>query len=133
MDVHTLARHSLAAIRLVNGTAALLAPQLVAHRLGAYRTQPALAYVLRMFGVRTVVLGAELLVLEGEELRRALRVGTFIHATDALSAACAGREGTLPPRTARATTAVSTINAALTLLAQCHDGCPKAVRRRRPS
>ncbi|MFI1970578.1 hypothetical protein [Streptomyces cinnamoneus] len=129
MDGHTLARQSLAVIRLVNGVTALLAPRVMARRLGADATQPALVYALRMFGVRTVVLGAELLFLKDErELERALRVGTFIHASDAVSAACAGREGTLPRGMATAATAISTVNVALTLLAQRGSCCPPGPR-----
>ncbi|MEV8531435.1 hypothetical protein [Streptomyces sp. NPDC051211] len=119
MDAQTGARYTLAGIRLVNGVAALLAPQMMARRLGADPTRPALIYALRMFGVRTVVLGAELLLLkDADALRRALRVGTLIHASDALSAAQAGRAGTLPPGPAMAATAISTVNVALTLVAQ---------------
>ncbi|MCJ1676531.1 hypothetical protein MTF65_04040 [Streptomyces sp. APSN-46.1] len=103
----------------MNGVAALLAPQVVARRLGADETQPAFVYVLRMFGVRTVVIGAELLLLkDADRIAQALRVGTFIHASDALSAASAGRCGTLSPRAAAAATAISTVNVALTLVAQ---------------
>ncbi|MFG2287936.1 hypothetical protein ACGFOU_17975 [Streptomyces sp. NPDC048595] len=129
MDAQALARQSLAAIRLVNGLAALLAPQVVARRLGADATRPGLVYALRMFGVRTVVLGADLLLVKDQEqLHRKLRVGTLIHASDALAAASAGRNGTLPRRTATAATAISTVNVALTLLAQPWSGCPPAAR-----
>lgn len=50
-----------------------------------------------MFGVRTVVLGAELLFLKDpDELDRALRVGTLIHTSDALSAARAAARDARP-------------------------------------
>ncbi|KMS92496.1 MULTISPECIES: hypothetical protein [Streptomyces] len=119
MDVRTAARGSLAVIRLVNGAAALVTPQVMARRLGADPGQPALVYVLRMFGVRTVVIGARLLFpADADELDRELRTGTLIHASDALAAACAGREGLLPRRMAAAATAISTVNVALTLVAR---------------
>lgn len=119
MDAQTVARYSLAGIRLVNGVAALLAPRLVARRLGADPSRPALVYVLRMFGVRTVVIGIELLLpKDPEQLERSLRTGTFIHASDALSAACAGCEGLLSARAATAATAISTVNTALALVAR---------------
>ncbi|MEV8524398.1 MULTISPECIES: hypothetical protein [unclassified Streptomyces] len=119
MDARTAARYSLAGIRLVNGAAALLAPRVMARRLGADPEQPALIYVLRMFGVRTVVIGAQLLCpADADELVRALRTGTLIHASDALAAAGAGRAGLLPCRMAVATTVISTVNVALTLVAQ---------------
>ncbi|WP_245873277.1 hypothetical protein [Streptomyces phaeoluteigriseus] len=113
----------------MNGVAALLAPQLVARRLGAEPGRPALIYVLRMFGVRTVVLGVELLcVKDPVELDRALRVGTLIHTSDALSAAWVGQEGTLARRPAVAATAISTVNVALTFLAQRRSRCRPATR-----
>ncbi|MFF9646183.1 hypothetical protein [Kitasatospora aureofaciens] len=119
MDARTAARYSLAGIRLVNGAAALLTPRAMARRLGADPEQPALVYVLRMFGVRTVVIGAQLLCpADADGLDRALRTGTLIHASDALSAACAGREGLLPCRMAAVTTGISTVNVALTLVAR---------------
>ncbi|MEV5281384.1 hypothetical protein [Streptomyces sp. NPDC051994] len=119
MDTRTAARYSLAGIRLVNGAAALLAPRVMARRLGAVPEQPALIYVLRMFGVRTVVIGAQLLCpADADELVRALRTGTLIHASDALAAAGAGRAGLLPCRMAAAATVISTVNVALTLVAQ---------------
>ncbi|GGR47322.1 hypothetical protein ACH4U6_15310 [Streptomyces netropsis] len=127
MDGHAIARYGLAGIRLVNGVAALLAPQVVARRLGADPSRPAVIYVLRMFGVRTVVLGAELLLLrDPDELERALRVGTLIHTSDALSAAWAGQQGALARRPATAATAISTVNVALTFLAQRRNCCRPA-------
>ncbi|MGG8410377.1 hypothetical protein ACM614_29395 [Streptomyces sp. 12297] len=123
MDPRSLARYSLAGIRLVNGVAALAAPQVVARRLGADEHQPGLVHVLRMFGVRTVFIGAELLLLkDADRIARALRIGTLIHASDALSAAAAGRHGMLPPRAAMTTTAISTVNVVLSLLAQLPEG-----------
>ncbi|MCA6095775.1 hypothetical protein LE181_26885 [Streptomyces sp. SCA3-4] len=119
MNVRTAARYSLGGIRLVNGVAALLAPQVVARRLGADPGQPALVHVLRMFGVRTTIIGAELLLLKDvRALDRALRLAPVVHASDALSAACAWRSGTLPGRAGLTATAISTVNVALTLMAQ---------------
>ncbi|WP_438490141.1 hypothetical protein [Streptomyces sp. S186] len=119
MDARTAARFCLAGIRLVNGAAALLTPRVMARRLGADPEQPALVYVLRMFGVRTVAIGAQLLwPADANELDRMLRTGTLIHASDAVAAACAGRDGLLPCRMATAATAISTVNVALTLVAR---------------
>ncbi|MBW5482761.1 hypothetical protein [Streptomyces bambusae] len=126
MDPRSLARYSLAGIRLVNGVAALAVPQVVARRLGADENQPGLIHVLRMFGVRTVFIGAELLLLkDADRIAQALRIGTLIHASDALSAAAAGRQGLLPPRAAMTTTTISTVNVALSLLAQLPGGAPR--------
>ena len=54
-----LAWQALALIRLVNGGLALVAPRWLARRLGVDPTaQPAMLYALRMFGIRTVLIGA---------------------------------------------------------------------------
>ena len=54
------ARIALATIRLVNGTMALLTPGMMLRRLGADpRANGVAVYPLRMFGIRTVVLGVE--------------------------------------------------------------------------
>ncbi|MFE5581740.1 hypothetical protein [Kitasatospora sp. NPDC056531] len=118
--MHEIARYGLAGIRLVNGAMALLAPNTLAKRLGIETGRDSgVTYTLRLFGVRTVLLGAELfLVKDGAELNRALLRGTFIHTSDALAAARAGKNGDLPPRSAAIATAISSVNVALTFLAR---------------
>ncbi len=107
----------LGAIRFVNGAAALLAPAMTAKRLGVDPAgNPAPFYPLRMFGVRTVVVGAELLV-GGEELRRrSSRVGILIHGSDVVAAAIGGARGELPRRTAMILVGVSSVNTALAVI-----------------
>jgi hypothetical protein len=61
----------------------------VARRLGMENEQGVL-YVLRLFGVRTVILGAELLFLIDERLEWSVRMAPVIHATDTALAAGAG-------------------------------------------
>jgi len=57
------ARLALATIRLVNGTLALVAPNALLRRLGADPNVNKVAiYPMRMFGIRTVVLGVQLLI-----------------------------------------------------------------------
>ena len=64
MTSRSTARYTLAAIRLFNGGAALSTPEQLARRLGDDpQTDGAVIYVLRMFGIRTLVIGTELLVL----------------------------------------------------------------------
>jgi hypothetical protein len=114
-----IARYALAGIRLFNGTVALLAPNMLAQRLGVKpEASPAAAYALRMFGIRTIIIGVELLVLEGDDLDRAVRNGVLIHASDALSAATAGVTKQLPATPATTATAISTINFLLALAAR---------------
>jgi hypothetical protein len=73
-----------------------------------------------MFGIRTILLGADLL-LDGPEARaEALRVAPFIHASDLVSAVTAGVRGDLPRRGAVLATLISGVNVALALAAQPH-------------
>jgi hypothetical protein len=113
------ARVALACIRLANGTAALLAPEAFARRLGLDpETDRSALYALRLFGVRTVLIGAQLLGRDGESRERAVRVAPLVHAADTLAAAIAGAAGQLPARGARKAVAVSSVNTVLALLAR---------------
>jgi len=121
----------LGGIRLFNGAAALLAPGSVARRLGVDPdANPAPVYPLRMFGVRTVVLGAELLLpLKQDHRVRAMRVGIVIHASDTLAAGLGGIRGQLPRRTAALLTGVSALNTALAVLGSSAPRVEKRPRR----
>ena len=106
------ARIALATIRLVNGTMALLAPEMMLRRLGADPAVNGVAvYPLRMFGIRTVLLGAELLT-DGSTQQKG-QVGILIHATDAASAITAGLRRQLPARVAILAAGISLTNTAL--------------------
>jgi len=111
------ARILLAGIRLFNGTAALFAPTLLARRFGD-NPNSAIIYVLRLFGVRTIIIAIELLVPDEDFRARALRYAIPIHASDTLSAALAGIQGQLPSRTSIMLTAISGVNTALAIFAQ---------------
>jgi hypothetical protein len=115
LSVHDYARFALATIRLFNGALALFAPQILLRNLEAdpATSAPAL-YAFRMFGVRTIVIGAQLLLPDGEVRRQTLRAAPLIHASDVAAAQLAG----LPPRAARTTTAISAVNTVLAFLAQ---------------
>jgi hypothetical protein len=104
---------ALATIRLVNGGLALLAPRWLARRLGVRpELQPAIIYPLRMFGIRTILIGADLF-LEPRSRRRALRQGIIIHASDTATALIAGVFGQLPIRSALMSGTISTVNTVL--------------------
>jgi len=109
------ARIALATIRLVNGTLALLAPETMLRRLG---TDPAAnkvaIYPLRMFGIRTIVLGVQLLI--DDPSPETDRFGVLIHATDAATAITAGVRRQLPARAAIMTAGISLTNTALALV-----------------
>lgn len=112
------ARQKLAAIRLINGALALFAPRFLIRRLG---TDPdvdqSAIYPFRMFGIRTLIIGADLLVLTGEEQRRASKLAVLIHATDTASAATCLVKGYLPRKAGIVATAISGLNTVLAVIA----------------
>jgi hypothetical protein len=113
MSTARAARKTLALIRIANGALALAAPERLAARLGVDASeQPALLYVFRMFGVRTVVVGRDLL----RDDERAIRSAPLVHASDTLAAALAARTGILPPRAGRLITAISAFNTLLAVV-----------------
>lgn len=111
------ARILLAGIRLLNGAAALFAPKLLARQFGD-NPNHAVVYALRLFGVRTIIVGVELLAPDEELRASALRYAIPIHASDTLSAALAGIQGQLPSRVSIMLTAISGVNTALAIVAQ---------------
>lgn len=111
-------RRALAAIRLANGALGLLAPRLLLRRRGTDpRVDRSGVYPFRMFGIRTVLLAGDLVLLRGAELRRARRLAVVVHLSDTVSAATAWRRGDLPSRAGRTATAISAVNTALALAA----------------
>lgn len=122
-QVRDSARILLAGIRLFNGAAALFAPTLLARQFGTGATaNQAIIHVLRMFGVRTIVVGIQLLVPNEEIRATALRDAIPIHASDTLSAALVGIQGQVPGRVAIMLTAISGLNTILAVLAQPRKG-----------
>ena len=115
---HDYARITLAGIRLFNGVAALFVPATLARRLGVDpEANPAALYALRLFGVRTVLIGAQLLLRDGGLRAHSLRVAPAIHALDASAALVAGERGQLPRRAATTAAIISTINTVLAIVA----------------
>jgi hypothetical protein len=113
-----LARVLLACIRVFNGLAALLVPRQLAHRLGIdFEQNPAALYVLRMFGIRTVLIGLDLLAPRGARRTQAVKSAPLIHASDTLAAFLAGQSGHFPQPTARLIVAISAVNTALSVIA----------------
>ncbi|MGW8971267.1 GMC family oxidoreductase [Streptomyces platensis] len=93
--------YALAGVRLFNGVTGLLTPALLIRRLDPGRElSPAAVYAFRLFGIRTVLLGLDLLTNRGERLREDLREGVLIHGSDIATAAMLGIRGQVPPRTA---------------------------------
>lgn len=112
----TAALRTLAAIRLFNGTVALVAPGVIVRRTSSHPRTTEPYYALRMFGIRTVVLGADLLLLTGDGQARARDQAVLIHAVDTLSAVVGGLRGDQPVSIARMTIGISAVNTALAVV-----------------
>jgi hypothetical protein len=111
------ARILLACIRLINGLLALLVPGFLARQIGVdANSSPGTVYVFRMFGIRTVLIGAELLMQTGERRAEALRRAVVIHASDTLAAYLASRSGFFPKR-GRVIVWISAFNTLLAVIA----------------
>ena len=116
--LHRTARVALAGVRLFNGGAALVAPRMFAQRLGRESdADGAAVHALRMFGVRTVLIGLDLLSRDPAVRRHALRFAVLVHASDTASAVMAGWNRQLPARAAKLATAVSAANVLLAVIA----------------
>ena len=111
------ARILLALIRLFNGLAALLVPGVLARQVGIDPdANPGALYVFRMFGIRTVLLGAELLIQTGDRRAEALRRAVLIHASDTLAAFLASISGKIP-RGGKVIVGISAANTVLAVIA----------------
>jgi hypothetical protein len=111
------ARVLLACIRLLNGGLALVVPGFLARQIGVDPdANPGIVYVFRMFGIRTVLIGVEL--LRGRDARRdaAVREAVVIHASDTLAAFLASVSANFP-RSSRTIVAISAVNTVLAILA----------------
>jgi hypothetical protein len=112
------ARYALGGIRILNGGLALVAPELIVKRLeGEPLSSAAATYGLRLFGVRTVFLGIDLLTMRGHHLKRSLGHAVLIHASDTATAATLGVSGRIRPRVAVPLTAISALNTVLAVVA----------------
>jgi hypothetical protein len=112
------ARVTLAGIRIFNGTAGLLAPDKLARKLELEEAAGPMSYPFRMFGIRTVLIGVDLLSRDPEVRRHAVRAAPLIHASDTISAWAAGKLGVLPPKAAKTATTISAVNLVLALVAK---------------
>jgi hypothetical protein len=108
------ARHALGAVRLVNGGVGLVAPRLFITQFDPdHPASPAAIYAFRLFGIRTIYLGLDLLVRPQPAAPR----DVVIHASDTVTAATLALSGVVPRKTGVATTAISAVNVALAALA----------------
>ena len=115
----TTARIALGGVRIVAGTTGLLAPAMIISRFGDSNpaANPAAIYGLRLFGIRTVVIGADLLLLRGDALSHAVRSAPIIHASDTATVLALQRRKQLAPELARPVALISGLNTALAVTA----------------
>ncbi len=120
----TTALRALAAIRIANGALGLLAPGFLVARTSVDPHSTAPYYAFRMFGIRTIVLGIDLLLVSGEAQGRARNEAVLIHASDTVCAAVGALRGDVPRSAGRATVAISAVNTALALVARRYAPAP---------
>jgi hypothetical protein len=122
-EAQDIARTALGAIRIVNGALALLAPRWLARRLGAKPgAERSVVYALRLFGIRTVLIGADLWRRDDQAREHAVNVALVVHASDVCAAVVAGVKHQLPRRSAFTAAAISTVNVVLALVARPRGG-----------
>ena len=113
------ARYTLGGIRMITGTLGLVAPTRIAQRLGDPQPErnAAAIYGIRLFGVRTVLIGLDLFTLRGEALHGALRSAVAIHASDTATVLSLKQSKVLAPDLARPLAAISALNTVLSVTA----------------
>lgn len=112
-----LARIALGVIRLVNGSLALFAPDVLAKRLGVHTaTSPGLGYALRLLGVRTILLGIGLLRAHDDPHDPFVHQAPLVHAADTTAAVVVLKRSELPPAGGKLAVAASAINVVLAVL-----------------
>lgn len=113
------ARIALGGVRIATGATGLLAPAMIINRFGEGdpRQDPAAVYGLRLFGIRTLLLGADLIRLHGRELDHALRMAPLIHASDTATVLTLRRNEQLSAERARPLALISGLNTLLAVTA----------------
>jgi hypothetical protein len=117
--VARISRYALGAVRIVAGSLGLFAPAMIQQRLGdqAPDRNAAAVYGLRLFGVRTIVIGADLFLLRKAELDHALRSAVLIHASDTATVLGLKRRKLLSPELARPLALISGLNTVFAVVA----------------
>ena len=119
MKLGEVTRIALACVRIFNGALGLFAAGRMAKSLGGeLGDDKRFVYPARMFGIRTLVLGVDLLTLKADDASapRVLRQAVVIHATDTAAALYAARRGELTGKAAKLTTIISAVNTGLAVV-----------------
>ena len=100
------ARRALMSLRTAVGWSSMVMPRLTLRIFGVNAAeQPGLVYVLRLFGIRDILMAYQLYQAQtvhstAEEMEEALRQGMAVEGIDTLSALVAGARGNISARTA---------------------------------
>ena len=92
------AGQALAVLRIGAGAGAWLMPNLAARIMGV-PPGGSLAFILRLFGIRDLIMGLGYLAASPDDRNNWLRMGIVADAGDALAAVAAVRGGAVPART----------------------------------
>jgi hypothetical protein len=112
-------RVALGLVRLANGVLGLCLPGMLIGRIDPVAPpSPAAVYAFRLFGVRTLLLGRDLLWGSDEVRAKAVAEAPLIHAADTVTATLLTVTGRLPVRSGAPLMAISSINTLLALLAR---------------
>lgn len=115
----TLPRVALGLVRLVNGVLGLLVPHVLIRRIDpAEPPSPAAVYAFRLFGIRTILIGRDLLRPPGAQRTRAVEEAPLIHASDTATATLLTLSGRVPLKSGLPLVAISGLNTVLAFAAR---------------
>src|SRR4051812_320371 len=110
-------RVALGLVRLVNGVLGLVVPHTLIGRIESGDTpSPAAVYAFRLFGVRTVLLGRDLLWGSDTVRAKAVAEAPLIHGSDTATATLLTVTGRVPIRSGATLIAISGTNTLLALI-----------------
>ena len=115
------ARNAVGTLSVALGAAAVLAPRLVAGGFGVRVPGGALPLLVRMVGVRNVVMGVHTVQATGDDQAKAVQAGLAVGAVDALAVLMAVRKGAMSKKAALAVLVVLGGIAALGVVAAQED------------
>lgn len=112
------ARVALAVIRLLNGVLALIVPKVLIGRISPrHPPDPAAVYAFRLFGIRTILIGRDLLRESGAERDKAVAEAPIIHGSDTATATLLTVTKAVSPRMGVPLILISGLNTALSVIA----------------
>jgi hypothetical protein len=118
-EAGTFPRVTLGLVRLVNGVLGLAVPHVLIKRIDpAEPPSPAAVYAFRLFGIRTILIGRDLLRPPGAQRTRAVDEAPLIHASDTATATLLTVTGRVPLRSGLPLVVISGLNTVLAVAAR---------------